>query len=331
MPIAALDQQFRFETPPQQPGSSQQPDPNPPAPKDNPLASLVGTWKGTGFNAIWVPRQPPLGTNDDRFLMLNLTVETLTAADIPGIIPNRGFKQGDIAMTGLTYMNEIADTEGHGLHIEPGIWAVVPATTDPEVPESVVRMASIPHGTTIIAQGTAIQLEDTPPRIDPVDLIPTKIVGGNKIDFPELDLSQASPLRTAPLPPAIDQTVIDNPNSLLVNALQGQTVTSMTVLKVSTTDRPVPGGGTANTAFLEGNPHPGNENADATQVEAIFWIEEIAADGDTPAFTQLQYTQTVMLDFAGLHWPHVTVATLRKVAPDPGPVQPGQPGSGAGY
>ena len=27
---------------------------------------------------------------------------------------------------------------------------------------------------------------------------------------------------------------------------------------------------------------------------------------------QLQYTQRVMLDFNGIHWPHVTVATLRK-------------------
>jgi hypothetical protein len=328
MPIAALDQTFKFETPPQQPGSSQQPDPNPPGPQSDPLAALAGTWEGTGFNAIWVPRQPPLGTNDDRFLMLNLTNEKLTVQPIPGVIPNRGFKQGDIAMTGLTYMNEISDTEGHGLHIEPGIWAVVPATTDPEVPESIVRMASIPHGTTIIAQGIALQLQNTPPQIDPVNLIPTKIVGGVQIDFPELHLDQATPLRTAPLPPEIDQDVIDNPNILLDRAVAGQTVTSMTVLRVTTTNRPVPGGGTANTAFLEGNPHPGNENADATQVEAIFWIEEIAANGDTPAFTQLQYTQTVMLDFAGLHWPHVTVANLRKTGPAPGPVPPDAPGYG---
>jgi hypothetical protein len=323
MPIAALDQKFAFNTP-----ANQQPVPNPPGPADNPLAPLVGTWQGTGFNAIWVPREPPLGTNDDRFLMLTLTQESLAVTEIPGIIPNRGFKQGDIGMTGLTYMNQIADTKGNGLHIEPGIWAVVPATTDPAVPESVVRMASIPHGTTIIAQGSAFQV-DGPPIIDPVSLVPTKINGGNKIDFPELHLDQNTAFRTDPLPPEISQAVLDDPNSLLSSALQGQTVTSMTVLKVTTTDQPVPGGGTANTAFLRGNPHPGNENADATQVEATFWIEEIAADGDTPAFQQLQYTQTVMLDFNGLHWPHVTVATLRKVDAGPGPVEPGQPGSGA--
>jgi hypothetical protein len=32
-----------------------------------------------------------------------------------------------------------------------------------------------------------------------------------------------------------------------------------------------------------------------------------------PAFLQLQYTQTVLLNFNGLSWPHVSVATLRKV------------------
>jgi hypothetical protein len=30
----------------------------------------------------------------------------------------------------------------------------------------------------------------------------------------------------------------------------------------------------------------------------------------TTAFTQIQYTQTVLLNFAGLTWPHVSVNTL---------------------
>jgi hypothetical protein len=322
MPIAALDQTFTFNTPP-----NQQPVPNPPGPDSDPLAPLVGTWQGTGFNAIWVPRQPPAGTNDDRFLMLNLTVESVTLSRIAGIIPNRGFKQGDIGMTGLTYMNQISDSKGNGLHIEPGIWAVVPATTEPDVPQSVVRMASIPHGTTIVAQGTAFEVEG-PPTINPVDLKPTPVGGGAEIDFPELHLDQPTQFRTDPLPPEITQALINDPNSLLRTKLQGLTVTSMTVLDVTTTDQPVPGGGSANTAFLEGAPHPGNENADATVVEATFWIEEIAAYGDRSAFRQLQYTQTVMLDFNGLHWPHVTVATLRQVSTGPEPVVPGPPAVG---
>jgi hypothetical protein len=323
MPIAALDQTFAFRT-----ATNQQPIPNPRGPTSDPLAALVGTWQGGGFNAIWVPRRPPAGTTDDRFLMLNVTSESLTLNRIAGVIPNRGFRQDDIGMTGLTYMDQIADIAGNGLHIEPGIWAVVPATTDPRVKQSIVRMASIPHGTTIVAQGDATRIRGAP-TIGAASLVPTRIDDGRPIQFPELDLSTPAPARTDPLPPQVVQALLTDPNTLLRERLQGLTVRSTTALRVTTTNTPVPGGGTANTAFLEGNPHPGHENADATQVEATFWIEEIAADGRRPAFRQLQYTQTVMLDFNGLHWPHVTVGTLRQVSTGPEPVVPSPPPVGS--
>jgi hypothetical protein len=70
------------------------------------------------------------------------------------------------------------------------------------------------------------------------------------------------------------------------------------------------GGGTDNIAFLQGG--PAGPNAQAAQMTAIFWIEHVAASGHEPAFLQLQYTQTVLLNFNRLSWPHVSVATLRK-------------------
>jgi hypothetical protein len=63
--------------------------------------------------------------------------------------------------------------------------------------------------------------------------------------------------------------------------------------------------GTANTFFL-------TENASANRVTATFWIEKVKKAHTSGHFFQLQYTQTVMLDFNGLRWPHVSVATLRK-------------------
>ena len=36
-----------------------------------------------------------------------------------------------------------------------------------------------------------------------------------------------------------------------------------------------------------------------------------ARDGE---YLQLQYTQTVLLNFSGLSWPHVSAATLLKVS-----------------
>jgi hypothetical protein len=43
------------------------------------------------------------------------------------------------------------------------------------------------------------------------------------------------------------------------------------------------------------------------QVDATFWIQTLADSS-----LQLQYTQRVLLNFNGLSWPHVTVATLKK-------------------
>ena len=47
-------------------------------------------------------------------------------------------------------------------------------------------------------------------------------------------------------------------------------------------------------------------------MDATFWIHTIAGSGGAPDTIQLQYTQLVQLNFNGLTWPHVTVATLEK-------------------
>jgi hypothetical protein len=52
-------------------------------------------------------------------------------------------------------------------------------------------------------------------------------------------------------------------------------------------------------------------NANATRLDTIFWIETVQqTDGST--FLQLQYTQTVILNFLGIDWPHISVSTLIK-------------------
>jgi hypothetical protein len=279
-----------------------------------PLDPLAGTWTGTGFNTIWRPHFP--SNQSDRFLELNLTNETLAFTPISGAIPNRGLLQADMSMFGLTYMQQISDaSNGAGLHIEPGIWAVVPETTNPQEPPTVVRMASIPHGTVILAQGMAVPVNGGP-QISDNNIIPFAFgqppppntdFGTAAQTFTEMNLQTASAFRTDPLT-GITQNMVTNPNSVLKAAIAGQAITSTAALIVSTTPTPVPGGGTANTDYLQAG------NANATQMSAIFWIETVT-NPPGPDFLQLQYTQTVMLDFNGLHWPHVTVATLRKNIP----------------
>ena len=73
---------------------------------------------------------------------------------------------------------------------------------------------------------------------------------------------------------------------------------------------PVTGGGTSNTAFLAGG--AGGPNAVSVEVSATFWIETVKG---SPNFLQLQYSQLVLLNFNGLSWPHITVATLKQNVP----------------
>jgi hypothetical protein len=65
-----------------------------------------------------------------------------------------------------------------------------------------------------------------------------------------------------------------------------------------------PAGGIGNIPFI-------TSNADAGSVESVFAIETMATpNGQT--FLQLQYSQTVLLNFNGMSFPHVTVGTLIK-------------------
>jgi len=297
--------------------------PTPHALQPNPLGHLhllPGIWKGHGFNQIWRPFHPtvpPDPPSQDRFLELNLTDETLEFTRIPGAIPNRGLRQPDINLFGVHYLQQVTDKNlGAGIHVEPGIWINVGATTNPAEAATVVRMASIPHGTTIEAQGDS-SVFPTKPVITPVSITPFLI--GNpaiQIPFPESNLATATTFRSPPPQlVGITQGMVDNPNSVLTAAIQHQHIIETTVLRISTKVGVVPvpntGGGTANIAFLTGVPSPQNANALAAEMDATFWIETVKeTSGKT--FHQLQYTQTVLLNFNGLSWPHVSVATLRK-------------------
>ena len=74
--------------------------------------------------------------------------------------------------------------------------------------------------------------------------------------------------------------------------IAGQHITATTTLHVTTIDLPTPGGGTANTAFLKGGAD--GPNATAVSAACTFWLETLQGQS---APTQLQYTQTVLLNF----------------------------------
>src|SRR5271170_17895 len=166
------------------------------------LTELAGTWHGKGFNLIARPDKQ--GANVI-FLELNQTSETLRLDPIATSIPNRGNAQDDIDLAGLTYLQKISDSvTGGALHIEPGIWVTIPQTQAPQETASIARMATIPHGNALLAEGTAIVVDPVagPPlgtfQIQPVNTAPfpqgtPMLAGGTQGGFPPYDLANLTP------------------------------------------------------------------------------------------------------------------------------------------
>ena len=348
-----------------------------PEPELGAIASFTGTFKGAGFNTIFRPQDfavtpTPLPTPahgpDDNILELNLTEESLAFSAALGSIPNRGMVQGDVFLNGIPYLQKINDVSDPaqpvGIHFEPGVWLSVPPTVVPPEGASLVRMASIPHGTTIEALGTSFTVAGGP-VIKPVDITPFPI--GNpaaRINFPSQTATDSGTFRVPQdltsfiAAGTITQAMLDNPNLVIQTRAAAQNITSTTVIVIDTDPAdPLFGGGTDNIPFLLGDRTTTAPNANAVHMTAIFWIETVSekiavppcspytpvtVQGDASAgnpvvsyqvttaterteaseldvtYTQLQYTQTVFLNFNGLTWPHVSVATL--VPNDPIPV-----------
>jgi hypothetical protein len=324
------------------------------------LADLRGTWEGQGFNLI---ARPDKQGGSPLFLELNQTFETLSFIPISSSIPNRGNAVDDIELFGLTYLQKVSDSvTGGALHIEPGIWVHIPSQDSGQT-QSVARMATIPHGNSLLAQGNAVHFDPfagNPFDVSAVSLAkntaPFAVGGplpaaGTLGGFAPYDLSNLTPaavnFRTptgnspaTPLPTTIlgvpIQEVIIDPTKLLTAALSGQTIESLTVITVATVASlqqkqpapapPAPQPAPATVTFTGGGGSVGNipflvTNADAATVYAQFWIEKIKGPTPDTGFLQLQYVQTVFLNFpllkpgappVPLSWPHVSVATLQK-------------------
>jgi hypothetical protein len=328
------------------------------------ISELAGTWEGQGFNLI---ARPDHEGGSPLFLELNQTFETLSFIPISSSIPNRGNTVDDIELFGLTYLQKVTDSVTKGaLHIEPGIWVHIPSPDDGSI-ESVARMGTIPHGNSLLAQGTAIKLDPfngnpfNPDVLSAVNTAPFPTFVGNTQQptpmplpktlggFPPYDLANIAPAAVNFRTPAGDvpatalpntilgvpmQDVILDPTLLLTAALSNQVIESMVVISIATVAslqqaQPVDGngqpqapktitfngggGGVENIPFLQ-------TNADAATVFATFWIEKIKGPTADTDFMQLQYVQTVFLNFPLITadgpipftWPHVSVATLQK-------------------
>jgi hypothetical protein len=282
-----------------------------------PLRQLPGIWVGTGFNILCLPVQKPASPPPEFLpfrVKVNATVEELHFSLISSApIPNRGFIQDDLKFLGLHYTQKIADRHGDGgIHFEQGLWLFA---QDPNVqPGSLYRLATVPHGSSFLAVNTepvSLQLVTGAPVIPDVDPRPftagqpSQHVTGSYLNpfFQTVvphGLNPDTPPSTPPgtLNPQGDIAgAIGNPNLVLKAENADKRFIQHTAFTVQAVGQNV-----SSMPFLV-------SNANVTSVTATFWISEFEGFLGLSKL-HLQYSQTVILNFAGIDWPHVSVGTL---------------------
>lgn len=267
--------------------------------KDNlgPLSNLVGTWMGTGWNLIALPDK----SREKPFLLLREPIiETLTFAPLGGAVPNRGDTETQLIF-GVQYEQRISNAvDNKPLHVENGMWLLLDGQEG-----LIARQSTIPHGNALLALGKA-STEERPPTIKPINPLPFRLgMQQPRVEDPQNDY-------TAPYFEHVAGFNTLNPNEILQKKIEDQQIVRTTTLVVSAkrTDD-----GVKNIPFLV-------KNAKATSLESTFWIETIYDQEMDAEFQQLQYSQSVDLDFPSstdlsenkemIVWPHISVATLIK-------------------
>jgi hypothetical protein len=353
------------------------------------LSNFKGTFTGPGFNMIFRPKAnslpastfptPLSNPSEDNVLELNLTREKWVFSAPLDKVPNRGFgAQDDIDLGAVPYAQFVDDLTNPntgkaddpsplGIHFETGIFLQIPGTkTNPIIGNTLSRMASIPHGTTINAQGlapSASSEKSGPPTIPSVNITPFNPRDNQRISFESQIFGTGASAR---LPQnlskfgdnkTITADILQNPNKVLQDANDKIKDKILDHVEFTVSTKRLEnqlGGGTSNIAFLEGaDLKAGSQtapNASVPEVTATFWLSTVqykilvpagpasqsvkATAVDLPAgvqapsflvkrkeelkkdtvFTvkakQMQYSQTVILFFGGLFWPHVSVATV---------------------
>ena len=293
--------------------------------KYGPLSQLPGDWTGKGFSILSLPNNYPKNPKAKFQLMMNATIEDTQFTRIGAPIPDRGNTQDDIFYLGMTYLQKVSDAQTlEGIHIEPGLLLNLPGNPVQTVP-SVVRLATIPHGDAVMAQGPFIL--SLPVPIPDVDSTPfTLDLNGNRVNDPSD--TYLEPFKNATPPPGIPYDAVKNPNLILqqynddlLNA--GKSIIPYSVFQVNVNPvggiadvPPLPAvsgdvGGITNIPFV-------NTNANANSMSATFWTN-IVMNPDASMYVVLQYSQTVILDFpvpngndiiTPIKWPHISVANL---------------------
>ncbi len=213
---------------------------------------------------------------------------------------------------------------GTGIHHEPGMWLHI--IDDQTNGNNIARLASIPHGNSVLAIGRG---DDEVSPVTAGDAIVSDLNAlpiGFTLNIPDplpdqIDFGQFRYLApyaffeinkffgVVPQGSAFRNFFASNATAILQFDNQNSKIVKVRKLDVSTE---VQAGGILNIPFIE-------RQADATKMRSTFWIQEFE-DGTM----RLEYIQNVQLDFfrnftdLGLiKWPHVSINTLIKVSDNP--------------
>jgi hypothetical protein len=298
-----------------------------------PLARLPGIWKskGHGWNMIALPHST--APNGFR-LLLNQYDENLTfGPKVISGVQNRGIltDQHLVAMQYVQDVTQVASKDSIGsldtpdtpkgiapIHHEPGLFMHLgtPVSSDPsKATFDLARLATIPHGDSVLAMGsaTAIGGDNPIPDFDapmlgdysslPLGASPRDLSNPYMKAYANFNISPFLGNVTTIGFPGFDPT---NPKELLKLAIRGQKFKNVTAIVLDTQHN----GGIVNIPFVV-------EQANASEMRSVFWIEELFdSSAATPRF-QLQYLQRAVLEFfkskdgPGLiKWPHISINTL---------------------
>lgn len=309
------------------------------------LEILQGTWRN-------LPNLPERGLNlialpfvEEFRLLINRYNEELTFTVVDKAVPNRGVEQSpdggrvnhDQMVLALAYeqiVHQVAAKDesplssestslvgrpGGKIHHEVGMWLQLDNST---VKPRIARMATIPHGNSVLALGSGARHSGAP-RIPEINFMP---IGADD----EESESYVQPYNFFGGGPFQGLFDVSSPKAQLEAANRGVEIVRTTALHVDSRHET---GGVLNIPFI-------TQQANTTFMESTFWIQEVknpipilGGRKRKPIF-RLQYLQLVMLEFLPrrdgrpglIQWPHISVNTLEKVSEEKPTAPPPAPG-----
>ncbi len=296
---------------------------------------------------------------------MNQYDEELIFTFVDDDVPNRGLQRPDVvdgidqAVVTIDYQQKIAQVDGPALplykgaedrptsgglaggpglpiHHEPGLWLYdknrrakddqIKGDQVTQVKLDVARLASIPHGNSVLALGQSA-VHKGMPEIPPLSGLPSgRFEDVLTPDYDFRDAIAADPY-LEPYRHYIDHpfmgNVVDptfpgfNPadmNQILRFANQGLTDETIVRTTTLTVDTDRKSGGIRNAPFSV-------REAEPVSMKSTFWIQELVNKTSGKKRLRLQYSQVVMLHFfhpredefpGRAVWPHISIATLDK-------------------